>query len=134
MKSMKKVSVIIEKSADHYCAYSEDYPGIYGAGETIEDVKNDVFKSIELSKENGSNLPDVLLGEYELEFYFDTPSFLKYYSGIFTRSSLERMTGINQKQLGHYLSGYRKPSKKTVEKLDKALHSLADELRNVHLV
>lgn len=131
---MKKVNILIEKSNDHYCAYSENYPGIYAIGETIEDAKEDILKSIELSIKHGSDIPDVLFQNYELFFHFDIPSFLKYYSGIFTKASLERMAGINQKQLGHYLSGYRKPSKKTIEKLDKAIHNLANELSNVHLV
>jgi hypothetical protein len=55
-------------------------------------------------------------------------------SGIFSKSALERMTGINQTQLTHYVSGFRKPSKKTVEKLDHAIHRLSDELSQIHFV
>lgn len=44
------------------------------------------------------------------------------------------MTGINQKQFFHYASGYRKPSEKTLRKLDEAVHRLADELNQVHFL
>jgi hypothetical protein len=35
---------------------------------------------------------------------------------------------VNQKQLGHYVSGNRRPSVKTV-KIESSLHDLAEELR-----
>jgi len=42
------------------------------------------------------------------------------------------MTGINQTQLTHYVSGFRKPSQKTINKLDTAIHGLSKELSLVH--
>jgi len=41
---------------------------------------------------------------------------LNYYKGIFTLSALERLTGINQKQLQHYASGLRNTSTKAKPK------------------
>jgi transcriptional regulator with XRE-family HTH domain len=71
--------------------------------------------------------------EYGIEYRLDIPSFLEYYSGIFTKAALERITGINQKQLGHYVSGYRNPSKKTIERIDNALHRFSDDLSRMRL-
>jgi hypothetical protein len=36
-------------------------------------------------------------------------SLFEYYKGVFTKSALERITGINQRQLQHYSSGLKKP-------------------------
>ena len=47
---MKKIEVIIERSKDLFTAYSNNCEGIYGAGNTIEEVKEDVCTSIEQIK------------------------------------------------------------------------------------
>ena len=51
-----------------------------------------------------------------------------------TRAALSRLTGINEKQLGHYIQGLHKPRKDKSEKIEKALHSLGQELLSVELV
>jgi len=70
----------------------------------------------------------------EFEFEYDVDSFLNYYAGILSKSGLERVTGVNQKQLWHYSSGKRKPSKKTILKIQKGLHKFAEELRQVRFI
>lgn len=47
---MKKIEVIIERSKDLFTAYSNNCEGFYGAGNTIEEVKEDVRTSIEQIK------------------------------------------------------------------------------------
>jgi len=132
---METLKIIIEKSADYYDAYAENCEGIYGAGNSVEEAKQNVIDGLNLFiKYNKDNLPEILQGEYTVEYHFDTPSFLKYYATVFTKSALQRMTGINQTQLTHYVSGFRKPSKKTVNKLDIAIRNLSKELSQVHFV
>ena len=132
---MKTLRIIIEKSSDYYDAYAENCEGVYGAGSTVEEAKQNVMEGLNLFiKYNRNNLPEILQENYNIEYYFDTPSFLKHYSTIFTKSALQRMTGINQNQLTHYVSGFRKPSKKTINKLDTAIHRLSKELSQVHFV
>ncbi len=79
------------------------------------------------------NIPSILKGYYELVFKFDVESFLNYYRKIFTNSALERLTGINQKQLQHYASGLKKPRADQVQKIESAIHSLGKELLSVEL-
>lgn len=133
---MARVCVIIEKGTDLFSAWAENIPGIYGEGESVKEVKEDILKSISLYKElnEEKNIPEELKGEYEIEWHFDVQSFLQYYSGIFTKAALERITGINQKQLGHYASGLKKPRKAQVEKIETALQNFFDDMRMVHLV
>jgi len=132
---METLKIIIKKSSDYYDAYAENCDGVYGAGNTVEEAKQNVIEGLQLFiKYNKDKLPKILQGEYTIEYYFDTPSFLKHYSTVFTKSALQRMTGINQTQLTHYVSGFRKPSKRTVTKLDAAIHCLSKELSQVHFV
>ena len=107
---MKQVKIIIEKSADQYTSYAENVEGIYGGGDTPEEAKSSALKSIELLKKYNKpeNLPAALRGDYEVIFKFDAASILNFYKDIFTKAALERMTGINQKQIGHYASGLKK--------------------------
>ena len=55
------------------------------------------------------------------------------YEGIFTKSGLERLTGINQKQLWHYANGVSKPRPAQRRKIEDALHRLGSELVSLSL-
>jgi hypothetical protein len=81
----------------------------------------------------GLEVPEELNGDYEIRFSMDVKSLLTYYEGIFTKSGLERLTGINQKQLWHYAKGKSIPRRAQVEKIEKALHRLGAELLSVSL-
>lgn len=133
---MARVYVVIEKGTDLFSAWTENIPGIYGEGESVKEVKEDILKSISLYKElnEEKNIPEELKGDFDIEWHFDVQSFLQYYNGIFTKAALERITGVNQKQLGHYASGLKKPRKAQVEKIENALHNFFDDMRMVHLV
>lgn len=74
------------------------------------------------------SIPKILRKDYDIVYRFDNQSLLDYYWGIFTNVALERITGINQKQLQHYASGLKKPRPAQVKKIEKALHQLGSEL------
>jgi predicted RNase H-like HicB family nuclease len=132
---MKTIKIIIEKSADYYDAYAENCEGVYGAGETAEAAKADALKGLELlvSSRDKKDLPEILQGEYDITFQYDSQSFLNYYNKIFTNAALERITGVNQKLLHHYSSGLKKPREAQRKKIEKALHRLGEELLAVEL-
>ena len=132
---MEKLIVIIERGAEDYGAWADNIPGIYASGDSVAEVKKDVEEAIRLYKENNTAIPECLQGEdIEIEYHFDTASFLDFYAKIFSKSALERITGINQKLLGHYAAGLKKPRKPQVEKIDKAMRQFIDDLSQVHLV
>ena len=123
----------IGASSDHFGAFAENCPGVYGAGDTVFEAKENVLEGLNLYLEqNKNNLPEILRGDYELEYKFDVPSFLNYYSGIFTKTALEKITGINQKQLFYYLSGHRNPSGKTIKKIENSIRKFSNELNQIH--
>lgn len=127
---MEKLIINIVASKDHFGAYAENASSIYAAGDSVAEVKQDVLEAIRLIKENllESQWPDIIKGEYSIEWKYDTQSLLQHYSCIFTNAALERMTGINQKQLWNYANGVSKPRENVRRKIEKALHSLGEEL------
>ena len=132
---MKQIKIVIEKSKDHYSSYAENVEGIYGGGETPEEAKQSVVDAIRLLKKHNKieNVPAILKGKYELVYRFDTVSLLNYYKKVFTNAALERMTGINQKQIQHYSSGLKKPRTAQTKKIELAFHQLGSELLAVEL-
>jgi predicted RNase H-like HicB family nuclease len=132
---MKQVKIIIERSKDHFSAYAENVEGIYGGGDTPEEAKKSIVEAIELLKKHNKskNVPAILKSKYELVFKFDTEILLKYYKGIFTKAGLERITGINQRQIQHYSSGLKKPRLTQAKKIESALHKLGKELLAIEL-
>ena len=131
---MKKIRITIEKTSDSYSAYAENVEGIYAAGDSVVETKQSVADSIALYKKyNKENLPKILQGDYEIIYKFDTQSLLNYYKGIFTNASLERLTGIKQKQIQNYATGLKKPRASQKIKIQNSLHQLASELMSIEL-
>lgn len=127
---MKRIKVIIEKSADYYDAYALNCKGIYGAGNTPEEAKRNLEEGLALyiGTSSKEDLPKILNGEYCLDYKYDVQSFLNYYGKVFTKPALETMTGINQKLLHHYASGIKKPRAMQVKKIEKAIHNFGKKL------
>ena len=132
---MEKIIITVGASSDHFGAYAENCPGIYGAGDTPEAAKQNALDGLNLlvKYNEPENLPDILKGEYTIVYKYDTQSFLKHYNSIFTNVALERLTGINQKLLHHYSSGLKKPRLAQRKKIETALHRLGEELMAVEL-
>ena len=72
--------------------------------------------------------------ETTFAFKYDVPSFLQEYAYAFSLAGLERITGVNQKQLGHYISGYRKPSARTVKRIESGIQAFCAQLSSVRFV
>ena len=132
--SSKKINVVIERGIDgSFSAYIADDNcefGCIGEGKSVEETKADFMKAVgemqEVYAEEGSKFPDV-----EFDFIYDMASFLNYYAYAFSLAGLARITGVNQGQLSHYVTGRRRPSKYTVEKIEQSLHDFANEIGQV---
>ena len=131
--------VIIEKGQDGTFdvrtsdEMSVDYI-ILGQGNTVEEAKKDFYSCYEemrkVYKEEGWDFKEIT----SFKFQYDTASFQQYYSKILSLAGLERLTGVNQGQLSHYFTGRRKPSQKTIDKIQIALNNFGKELQQLHLV
>ena len=111
--------------------------GIVTTGNSVDEIKNNMALAIKDFIEECNLLdcevPEELKDSYELSFKMDVKSLLNFYSGIFSKAGLERITGINQKQLWHYASGVRNPRPEQAAKLEQALHKLGKELLSISL-
>ena len=127
---MKHVKVYLEKAVSGYSAYMDDTPLSYsclGEGKTVEEAIEDFniayAEMRKYYKESGKHFEEI-----EYEFFYDTASFLDEYCKAFSLAGLERITGVSQAQLGHYLHGRRKPSRKTIDKIQRGVESFAHNL------
>lgn len=128
------ITALIERGEDgKYSIFIEnkDFPyGIIGTGATVQTTMEDFEEGLQEMKEyvesTGSSFPEI-----SISFKYDIPSFLQEYAYAFSLAGLERITGVNQKQLGHYISGYRKPSPRTAKKIESKIHAFARELTAV---
>jgi len=132
---MEKLIIQIGASSDHFGGFAVNCDGIYGAGDTVESCKSNVLEGLKLLLVNSdqNSLPEILKGEYEIEYHYDVQSILNYYANVFTKPALERLTGINQKQLHHYATGLKKPREIQRKKIETALHRLGNELLSIRL-
>ncbi len=134
---MRKVNAVIERAGDGtYSIYSDADDLNYlitGTGKTVEEAKECFEGGYEDMRryyaEEGKSFTEV-----EMVYKYDMASFLSYYSKVMSLAGLSRLTGINQQQLNHYANGHRRPSPRTVEKMQKAIHAFAEDLSSVRFV
>jgi len=127
---MKKVKVFIEMSEYGYSAYMDDTPLDYsciGEGKTVEETVAD-FNAAYAEMRTYYQQEGKEFEEIQLSFYYDIASFLQEFVKAFSLAGLERITGVNQTQLGHYLHGRSRPSRKTIQRIEKGVHDFAKDL------
>lgn len=69
---MERIRVIIEKAPHNYSAYMPEIGNIVTTGKTIEKIITNMYEAIdfyiEVAKEDGSEIPDQLKGDFTLVF------------------------------------------------------------------
>jgi predicted RNase H-like HicB family nuclease len=131
---MKTLKAILARGKDDFGAWFENFEGVYGAGETVADAKKNLMIGLSKYIKHNSKAPSWLKSnDYKIAYKFDAESVLNYYRGIFTNAALERLTGINQRQIQHYAAGYKRPRPLQLKKIETALHKLGQELIAVEL-
>ena len=128
------VKVLISWSGDNYAATCADVNGaVIVTAKTQEEVKKEfesAFKfHIEGSVADGDDIPEAIRkGECRFDYELHVSAILHDLDGLVTRAALSRVTGINEKQLGHYLSGFRHPRPTQREKIIAGVHELGRRL------
>lgn len=130
------VDAVIERASDGtftvYCK-NEIFSG---AGDTLEEAKKDMMEQMSFYKDTaireGFRYPVFLDDEYSIEYKADASSLMKYYvdAGIFSLAGLQKVTGINQKQLWSYLNG-TKPRKAQEDRIVSGFQNLSNDLRTI---
>jgi predicted RNase H-like HicB family nuclease len=131
---MKILRAILSKGPDDFGAWFENLEGVYGAGSTVAEAKKNLMDGLALYAKHNARAPAWIKNKaYKVVFKFDAESILNYYRGIFTNAALERITGINQRQIHHYASGAKRPRPQQLKKIENAFHELGQELISLEL-
>ena len=134
---MKIVEVIVEHDGNNLSAYIEGAP-VITVGNDVKEIEKNMKEAVELYLDscNEMNIApvEILQGEFTLKFKIDAATFINYYSSIFTKAALSRITGINERQLWHYAAGVHKPRKQQLEKIQKGINALTEELAAINLL
>ena len=136
---MGTINVFFTWSGNNYCACAQgdDLNGVIAVtNKTLEGLKKDFPESLKFHIEgcmrDNDILPDwVVSGKYEMNFVLEASALIHSLDGIITRSAIARVSGINEKLIGHYASGYRNPRPKQREKIVNGIHSISRDLASV---
>ena len=130
---MEKIVVNVDYADKNFSAGTGEINGaVIATGKSLDEVKKE-FKSafdfhVEACREDNELLPKWLLnGDYEFEYNYTVSALLQCFDGVLTRSALARVTGINERQLGHYATGHRKPRPKQRERIIEGFHKIGKE-------
>jgi predicted RNase H-like HicB family nuclease len=131
---MRTITVNIDWE-NNYGAYSNEVLGCVATHKNLEGVKlayRDALKfHLEGMIADGEKIPEILQDEYQLNFELNIRAILHYFDGILTRSALSRVTGINERQLGHYVTGHRKPRPEQRRRIVDGIRRIGKEINAV---
>ena len=131
---MQTITVNIDWE-NNYGAYSEEVSGCVATNKTLEGVKQAYIEALEFHLEglraDGDEIPAAMQGKYRLDYVLNVRALLHYFEGVLTRSALSRVTGINERQLGHYITGHRKPRPEQRKKIVEGLRRIGKEINSV---
>lgn len=125
-----KANIVFEMAKDGGCScyMLEEVPdfGLLGYGDTPQEAKDDMLKAYE-------EIKGILIAEgkspAELEFvyHYDMKSFFEYFDFL-NVSKVAKRAGINPSLMRKYTSGVANAGEGQYLKLQKAIHSIANEL------
>ncbi|HKK39372.1 MAG TPA: helix-turn-helix transcriptional regulator [Cryomorphaceae bacterium] len=123
---MKKISMIVEKTATGFSAYAKN-DLIFTTGSSIPELINNTYEATDLFlEENAAN-------EIEVNFEIDFKQFFQYYKVLNAKFLAEKI-GMNPSLLSQYAQGRKKPSPKQTEKILKGIHQIGQELSGLNLL
>lgn len=133
---MEKVLVNISWSGDNFCASSEVGGIVAVTAKDFETLKvefDEAFKfHIEGCIEDGDNIPSYIAeNKYEYEYFWEVSALLHKLDGLVTREALAKVSGMNPKQLSHYICGEKKPRPQSRDKILKGIKKLGEEFLSV---
>jgi predicted RNase H-like HicB family nuclease len=134
---MEKIIVEVSYTGNNYSAHIPILPGCVTTGNSLVEIRKYIGEivpfHIEGLQEDNDEYPSVFDGEYEFVYKLSAEALINEFSGIFTKSALSRVTGINERQLWHYAAGVRHPRQMQRRRIVDGLHKLGKELLSVDL-
>ena len=135
---METIIVYIDWCHKNFSAsFSENVPGgVAFTADTYDNILLEAQKTLDFHLqgyvEDGEAPQWYLDKNYKLEFQPTAAALLHSLSSDITLASISRATGINQTQLGHYLHGRSRPSRKTIDKIQNGIRKFVKDLTVVN--
>ena len=128
----RNLKVTVDYTDNNFCGgIYEDVIGgaVLATGKTFELFKKEFEEGlrfhIQANLERGDNLPeDIVNGDYEIVYELAVPALLRDAERFTTLSAISKVSGINQKQLSHYVNGEKKARPDKREKIINGLHEI----------
>lgn len=137
---MKKIKVMIEWADGNFSAGTGEINGaVLATGKTLDAVKGSFGEAfsfhIKGSLEDGDKLPDYIVnGNYVLNYVLGASAMLHLADGLITRSAISKATGINEKQLSHYLTGHRIAKEAQVRKISAGIIKISKQINELKAI
>lgn len=126
-----EIKIILERSNIGYSAYAENVDGIFTAGDTIEEIKENIKEvigyQVEYLEEKGEKEKADNLRNAALKYYIDLNAFFEYYS-LFNKSELAKYIGINPSHLRRLSMENMELSDQKAQQIEQGMKRLAQEL------
>jgi predicted RNase H-like HicB family nuclease len=133
--SAGKLNIVLEKSSTGFSAFAPDEEGIYTAGETYEEVKENIIEVIELRieylEEVGNSEEAERLRNMSIEYFLDIQQFFEQYS-MLNKSEFANFIGMNPSMMRKISKGLVALSDAKARQIEDGLHRLADEFGRVN--
>lgn len=123
------MDVKIEKQKDgSYIAYNVGIEGMVaiGTGDTVSEAKEDFRNSLEEMAEDMTDEEKARMIT-EPVFHFDISSLFEYYK-VINMSAFAKMIGMNDTLLRQYKKGGTYISDSQIDRIEKGIHRLGEEL------
>lgn len=135
----KTINVEISWTDKNFCCGwgFEGIGAVFCTNKTLEGIKEEFEETlrfhVEAMAEDGEVVPDWLLnGDYEIVYHLTVAALLRQAEQFTTMAAISRVTGINQKLLGHYASALRTPRPAQRERIINGLHHIGQQFMAIH--
>lgn len=134
-KNMERIKVEISWEDKNYCCgwSCEGFGAVIVTAKTLEDLKQKfesaLNEQIEDMVADGEDVPQWLAdGDYEISYSLAVSALLRQAERFTTMAVISRVTGINQRLLGHYASSLKIPREAQRERIVNGLHTIGQQI------
>ena len=132
---MGKITVFVDYAGNFAASPITPEVACVSTGRTLDEVKKNMDEALSFHMdgmtEDGLPIPEELVPPREYEWRLSTRALLHYTEGLVSRAAIAKITGINQQQLSHYASGYRKPRPSMSVRIRDGVRKIAQALTAV---
>ena len=135
----QEIKVLVEWTGDNFCCgiSSEDYGTVAVADKTLNGLKKNFEEALRMHIEgcvaDGDILPDYMIrGDYIVDYELDTAALLRDAENFTTLTVISKWSGINVKQLSHYVNGLKKAKRQQRERIVNSLHEIGRYVLALH--